>query len=329
MARVSVIMSVYKEPIAWIEESVNSILAQTFNDYEFIIVCDNPEDLQIRSYLNSLPAIDSRIRIINNSHNIGLTKSLNKAISLISSPEYIARMDADDIAMPNRLYEQVKKLEGKSLSVCHTGKIIINSKGAEIRKDISSRPLDYSQLFLGNMIAHPSVMMTSDVLGLRKKLYNEDIKRGQDYELWSFFFLNNVEFLYIPLPLIKYRISDEQISRKYVTEQWRNSQLIRTKFVMDFLSREGIGVDIKETKKARAQIRHKILSEKECANTASIKKILFLLDYNLVAHNTFSFYTYLFDYGLFKDIDSIYKKMFLQTATKKRIYPFWLLESNE
>ena len=81
MDKVSVIMSTYKEPIEWIQESVDSILNQTYKNLEFIIIVDNPEYVELVSLLNDYADSDDRISVVVNNNNIGLVKSLNKALS--------------------------------------------------------------------------------------------------------------------------------------------------------------------------------------------------------------------------------------------------------
>ena len=93
-SKVSVVMSVYNEPQHFVKKAVDSILSQTFEDFEFIIVCDNPKNTSLYQYLMSVKDSDKRVKIIKNEVNIGLTKSLNKAIAN-SEGIYIARMDAD------------------------------------------------------------------------------------------------------------------------------------------------------------------------------------------------------------------------------------------
>jgi len=108
--KISVIMSVYNGE-KYLGEAIDSVLGQTFTDFDFIIVNDGSTDGSpgiIQSYR------DERIRVINNEKNIGLTKSLNKAIKE-SGGEYIARQDADDISLPERFEEQVWFLEEQHL----------------------------------------------------------------------------------------------------------------------------------------------------------------------------------------------------------------------
>lgn len=103
-------MSVYKEPIDWLCQSIDSILEQSYNYFEFIIVCDNPNYSVGIRVLNDYSNKDSRIKLLFNEVNIGLTRSLNKALAL-SQGEYIARMDADDIADKERFAQEVDYLE--------------------------------------------------------------------------------------------------------------------------------------------------------------------------------------------------------------------------
>src|SRR5690606_3913282 len=107
---VSVIMSVYNEPEIWLAESIDSILSQTYKEFEFFIVNDNPENLTLAKVLQLYEDNDSRVRIIKNEVNIGLTKSLNKALSLVKG-KYIIRMDADDVSLPQRFEKQVTFME--------------------------------------------------------------------------------------------------------------------------------------------------------------------------------------------------------------------------
>lgn len=108
--KVSVIMSVYKEPVEWLHESIDSILNQTFTDFEFIIICDNPSYDEGIALLYAYKEKDHRIVLIENEKNLGLTKSLNKGIT-VAKGDFIARMDADDISLPERFEKQMSLLE--------------------------------------------------------------------------------------------------------------------------------------------------------------------------------------------------------------------------
>ena len=106
MPKISVLMCVYNDE-DWLKNSIDSIVNQTFTDFEFVIVNDGSTDNSLE-IINSYS--DDRIRIINNEENLGLPKSLNRGLNLCKS-ELIARMDADDISMNNRLEKQYKYLK--------------------------------------------------------------------------------------------------------------------------------------------------------------------------------------------------------------------------
>jgi len=91
-------MSVYNEPLDWLKSSIGSILNQTFREFEFIIINDNPARQELRDVLQSYKNQDERIRIIENLENLGLTESLNKGLAEAKG-KYIARMDGDDISL--------------------------------------------------------------------------------------------------------------------------------------------------------------------------------------------------------------------------------------
>ena len=111
-------MSFHNEPLQWIRFAVESISGQTFQDFELIIVCDNPDHNEGIAYIKSLQ--DPRIKFIKNPGNAGPTKSFNTAIAAAEG-EYIARMDADDISLPERLETQVNYLDSHpEVSVCAT-----------------------------------------------------------------------------------------------------------------------------------------------------------------------------------------------------------------
>ena len=106
-------MGVYNEKISWLNESVESILNQTYRNFEFIIIDDNPDNKEIKNYLLNLKQRDERIIIIFNDCNIGLTKSLNKGLEMATG-EFVARMDADDISINTRFERQISYLNNHS-----------------------------------------------------------------------------------------------------------------------------------------------------------------------------------------------------------------------
>lgn len=217
--KVSIVMSFFKEPLRWIKYAVESIQNQTFTDFEFIVLCDNPNNHEGIEYLKLIEAKDRRIKLIINEENIGLTRSLNKGVSLTQG-QYIARMDADDISLPQRLSMQVEYLDTHPDSLlCATDVNIINEKGKITRRNKYKRKSDQNWAFVANFISHPTIMFRRSLLNFRKPLYNEEYIYSQDYELWSKLILAGHRPYTIQCPLMLYRNSSAHISSQLRKEQ--------------------------------------------------------------------------------------------------------------
>ena len=183
MPRVTVLMSVYNgERFLW--EAIDSILSQTFNDFEFVIVDDGSTD-----GTSTLLAAehDPRIRIVRNDKNLGLQRSLNIGLELACG-HYVARLDADDIAMPDRLEKQVCFLDNHpEIGILGTACRLINVNGQHL--GVSQYPLGDVQIrwrsLLTNPFAHPTVMVHREVLTQHGLRYNHDLHATEDYDLWT------------------------------------------------------------------------------------------------------------------------------------------------
>jgi len=213
--KVSVVMSVYNGS-SYLQEAVNSILNQTFTDFEFIIIDDGSTD---SSYSILCQFLDKRIKVIKNDKNIGLTKSLNKGLS-IAQGKYIARMDADDISLPERLEKQVNVLDCSPdivLVSCNIEIFWNNGMSSEIIRSCESYFVKWYLLFYNHLGGHGQVLYRKNEM-LSLGGYCEDYRYSQDYQLWStlsgignIFIIN--EFLY------KQRRHEESISTKKNLEQ--------------------------------------------------------------------------------------------------------------
>lgn len=178
--KISVIMSVYNEE-KYLKRAIESILNQTFNDFEFIIVNDSSTD-------NSLEIIqsyhDGRIKVINNGRRTGLAACLNKALA-IAKGEYIGRQDADDFSLPNRFEEQIEYFKGNpKTALLGTDIYLMDEKGKIFTQKKAMPHLPSDKLSAYNPFVHGSVMFKKavvDDLGA----YNSVFKYAQDYELWS------------------------------------------------------------------------------------------------------------------------------------------------
>lgn len=223
---VSVIMSVYKEPVEWLRQSIDSILYQTFKDFEFIIISDNPSYIEGNSLLKKYAEKDSRIILVFNEENIGLTKSLNKGLG-IAKGKYIARMDADDVSLKDRLEVQVEYLMAhKEISVCGMGIIFMGqSKFCKKHYPVEHDDVCNYMLF-ENPFAHPVVMYRKIVNGWAVR-YDESINKAQDYKLWLDIYNKGGIFHNLYKIGLKYRVSSQQISRNGILFQKSVADTIR------------------------------------------------------------------------------------------------------
>ena len=128
---ISVLMSTYNETHKELEESITSILHQTYSNLEFIIINDNPNNRELEERLKLY--MDSRIKIFSNDKNLGLVNSLNKGINLCSG-QYIARMDADDISRLSRIQDELMYLQSNSLDMVGSYIETIDENSETIKK---------------------------------------------------------------------------------------------------------------------------------------------------------------------------------------------------
>ena len=225
---ISVIMSVYKEPAEWLCQSIDSILNQTFPDFEFIIICDNPKGLDNIALLKKYAANDNRIKLLFNEENIGLTKSLNKGLA-VARGKYIARMDADDISMPKRFEKQIAYLE-KHPEVIVLGTNIKHIGHNAWLRNTDSIKFDNKrikvQMLFGNCFAHSSVFVRAGVLKENNIRYDESFRQSQDYRLWEV--LSDLgDFACLREKLLMYRLSENQISNGQGRSQFNHAIDIR------------------------------------------------------------------------------------------------------
>jgi len=219
---VSVVMSVYNSA-NYLREAMDSILNQTLSDFEFIIINDGSKDESL-SIIKSYS--DKRIKLIENNGNKGLIYSLNKGIE-VATGKYIARMDADDISLPERLNEQVLFLENNSeVGVCGCNYIQF-SEG----KERSSEAFKTHDEILGWMlfnasVVHPSLMLRTSVLKGQQPVFNSEYKHAEDYDLWSRL-LFTCKFGAVNKTLFKYREHAGQVTQLHKAEQVKSANVIR------------------------------------------------------------------------------------------------------
>lgn len=213
---ISVLMSVYNGE-KYLKEAIKSVLTQTFEDFEFLIINDGSTD-KSEDIIESFK--DSRIRLINNEKNEGLIFSLNKGLK-IAMGKYIARLDCDDISLPQRLEKQYRFLEKNSeISLLGSWAELINENGSKIgtRKEL---PLDYYSikfhLFYGNPLMHSSIFFRKEIIG-KLEGYDEKYKYAEDYELYTRL-VKKYKIINLPEVLIKFRIHNKSIGQVSETKK--------------------------------------------------------------------------------------------------------------
>ncbi|MCM1135492.1 MAG: glycosyltransferase [Clostridium sp.] len=255
MIKVSVIMSVYKERAEYLRLSLDSILNQTYDKFEFIIVLDNPQNQELKAILEEYKKRDNRIKILVNQNNIGLAMSLNRAAA-ITGGEYLARMDADDISLPERFSKQVEYLDRHTeISVLGINKYIINEGGSIISKGgwLPRTPEDTVKIQKClNVMPHSGIMMRKcdfDRIGGYR-----NFPTSQDYDLLSRFITAGLNVCNLDEYLINIRINPEGISigkayRQAVTAQYiRQLEKERIKTGTDSFSQNGLEKYLKKNK---------------------------------------------------------------------------------
>jgi len=209
---ISVIMSIY-DRIKYLDESVISILNQTFSDFEFIIVLEY-SNVQNEIEKKLLEYNDDRIVILKNDKNLGFSASLNVAMDNAKG-SFIARMDDDDISHPERFQKQMNFLaENPTVSMCGT-----HVESFMLEHNIwNSYPTDPElikiRLLFGNVLWHPTMMMKkSDII--KYKLYYDMNVFTEDYDLWARA-IEHIKISNVPEILLNYRLSGENATWKHV-----------------------------------------------------------------------------------------------------------------
>lgn len=225
----SVIMPVYNAE-QYVTQAVESVLNQTYKKFEFIIVDDASTD-STSKILKDFKKTDKRITLIRNKENLGVTKSLNKAIAKASG-KYIVRMDADDWSDPQRFQLQKDLMEKNPNVVVSGSHIEVCDSKLEtkyIRKYHHDDTNIRKHIFRYSPFAHPATIWKTNVL--KKERYNETLTTSQDYELY--FRVGKIgKFMNLDKPLLKLRMHQGSVSTLKNDLQWKNTVLIRFNAVL-------------------------------------------------------------------------------------------------
>lgn len=233
--KVSVLLCVYNGE-RYLREAVDSILAQTWADSEFVIVDDASTD--------TTPAIldsyhDVRIVRLRNAENVGLTKSLNRGLEVCRG-EYVARIDADDVSEPDRLARQVEFLaHHPEVVILGTWTTEVDEHGREIGAFEISPEADYVawELTWRNVVYPSSVLMRrAPVVAIRG--YDAGVPYAQDHDLWTRAVMAGGKAALLPERLTRYRRSAGQITCTRAAEQDQCGLRVRQRYLHWLLGRE-------------------------------------------------------------------------------------------
>ena len=230
---VSVLMAVFNAE-KFLADAVNSVVSQTFNDFEFVVIDDGSTDDSLK-ILQSFAHKDKRIRIYSRE-NRGLVESLNEGLKLCNAP-LVARMDADDISLPERFQEQVNYLSKNPQCVLVGSRVIIidadNDQICEMGDYFDHDDIDNGLLNAkGQLIYHPSVMLRKEAVIIVGG-YRKEYPQVEDLDL----FLRLAEvgkLANIKHPLLKYREHFNKIGHVYREQQ---SKQIREVLVNAYIRR--------------------------------------------------------------------------------------------
>ncbi len=223
---VSVLMPCYNVE-EYVEESLNSILNQTYRNLEVVVINDCSKD-NTSQILERIAKQDTRIRLIHNEENLKLIKTLNKGITLCNG-EYIARMDSDDIALPTRIEREVDFLEkNRDHDIVSTLFYAFRSANPS-RRDLHTSPLHDDELraymLFKSGICHPAVMIRKRVFTELGLSFGSEYLHVEDYALWSEA-IYKTKLANINEPLLLYRVHANQVSSLHEDLQTENKKKV-------------------------------------------------------------------------------------------------------
>lgn len=233
---VSVLMPCYRESSKDFTEALKSILEQTYTRIEVVVVFDDPDNNTLYDIAQNASAQDSRIRLVRNECNLGLSNSLERAFK-VSRGQYICRMDSDDISEAQRIERQLAYLEEHELDLVGSYLTAIDEDGNRLYL-VDSIPTSGKgvkrSLMIRNCVPHPSWFGRRSVFEMGYR----PVQLAEDYDLLLRAELEGFSIGNVPEPLIRYRMTANSISRSNLYKQYLVSQCLREAF------KEGRSLDI-------------------------------------------------------------------------------------
>ncbi len=214
----------------FIEPAMKSIMNQTYKDFELIIIDDCSSD-STSKIVKAFMKKNKGVICVKNERNMGVAVSLNKGIHMAKG-EFVARMDADDIAEPSRIEFQVKYMSQNSdCIVCGTNIYLIDDKDRVIgrRVYVEEDKRIKRRLLLANPFAHPTTIIRKNILIKKNIFYSDHFPRAEDYHLWLRL-ADYGTYANLNMFLLKYRISDSTIKHMYCREMLADTIRLKLKF---------------------------------------------------------------------------------------------------
>ncbi len=233
--KVSVVMSVFNGAMH-LPEALDSIIAQTYADFEFVIIDDGSTDNTWNILLN-YASRDNRLVLIRNDRNIGLTRSLNKGL-FAARGKYIARQDDDDVSLPGRLERQAKFLDEQTevlMVSCNIDRIDV--RGRLIRRLKPYCGIDivpWYLLFSNHILGHSQVMFRRNPV-IELGGYSESFMFAQDYDLWVRL-LEYGKIAILPVTLLRYRWHQDRISYNSSASQIQSVIQVSKRYISDLIN---------------------------------------------------------------------------------------------
>lgn len=243
--RIAVIMSLYKNDVLdYVKLAVESILHQTFSNFDYYILYDGPIKEDVDQYLSSIN--DERIHLYKRNENKGLALSLNELLGIIRplNYDYIARMDADDISLPERFDKQISFLQAHPDIDLVGGAINEIDENSQNRNKITKYPCDPDKCreFFAkrNPVAHPTVIFRRSFFEKAGWEYPTDFVRNEDTRFWHEGYKNGCKITNIPDVVLNFRMTDNMFKNRRNGKEFASSQLKLRKII-----RKDLGYSIK------------------------------------------------------------------------------------
>jgi glycosyltransferase involved in cell wall biosynthesis len=234
---VSVLMPCYNSA-DFLHEAIDSVLNQTYRNFEFIIIDDGSSD-QTPAIIEHYARLDSRIRFFKNDINRKLIYSLNMGVQLAVG-EYIMRMDADDISHPQRLEKQLHfMIEHPDTDICSAGYSYINLSGHEVQRSFPKTSLPkalFFQSFFSTPLTHAVILAKTGVL--KNNAYDPDFIHSEDFELFSRLLAAHYRLRNLNEILYYVRINPKSVSYRFERVQTETHTRISKRNILNYFNKK-------------------------------------------------------------------------------------------